>query len=262
MPMKTVVYQSYRTTAVAPWISRALETVRRWAADRGFAYELVDDALFDTVPTWFREKVGGHKVIMSDLARLHVGKRLLQQYDRAVWVDADVVVFDPDRLEIEAPAGYALCREGWLSRTPEGHLSWSSRANNMALVLCRDNPFVDFYIHACESIVREARGPVGNLDVGTRFLTILSQAMPLPLLTSFTVLSPLLLAAIRQGDEARLEIYMKKLGAPVRAANLCHSFRGQRVDGVLVDDALFEAVTERLIETRGALLNRFVGERG
>lgn len=260
--MQTIVYQSYRTTAVAPWITRALGTVRRWAQDRGFAYALVDDALFDTVPAWFRERVGGHKVIMSDLGRLHLGKRLLERYDRAIWVDADVVVFDPDRLDLDVRAGYALCREGWLSRTAEGQLSWSSRVNNMVLVLGRDNPFVDFYIHACESIVREARGPVGNLDIGTRFLTILSQAMPIPQLTSVTVLSPLLLAAIRAGDDALLEIYMKRLGAPVRAANLCHSFRGQRVDGVLVDDALFEAVTDRLIATRGEMLNRYVGEKG
>ncbi len=72
--MKTVVYQSYRTTAVAPWITRALETVRRWAEARGFAYEFFDDALFDTVPAWFRERVGGHKVIMSDPARAPPGE--------------------------------------------------------------------------------------------------------------------------------------------------------------------------------------------
>jgi hypothetical protein len=255
--VSTIVYQSYRTSAVPLWIARSLATVRRWAESRGHAYTLIDDALFERVPPWFRDKVAGDKVIMSDLARLVCAKELLQQHDRAIWVDADVVVFDPDGLTLAVEAPFAFCREAWLSRSAEGQLSCSTRVNNMVAVFARQSPILDFYIHACETIVREATGPVARLDIGTRFLTVLQHACPLPLLSEVALLSPVLLDAIARGEERLVKLYMERLGVPVRAANLCASFRGQRVDGVTVDDRLFATVVDRLVSSRGEALNRF-----
>ena len=127
--MGTVVCQAYSSpTGVPPWIERCMDTVRGWAERSGFAYERSDDGLFDRVPPWFRERVGGEPVRMSDLARLLLARSLLARYERAVWVDADVVVFDPERFVLDAPDGYALCREAWLSLTPEGRVQ-SRRAS-------------------------------------------------------------------------------------------------------------------------------------
>lgn len=258
MSPRTIVYQSYRTSGVPPWITRSIETVRRWAEHRGHAYEITDDSFFDPVPPWFRERVLGDKVIMSDLARLLRAKELLRTYERAIWVDADVVVFDPDGLSLDVAGPHALCREAWLSKTPEGQLSCSMRVNNMVAVFARGTPLLDFYIHACEAIVRETRGRVGRLDIGTKFLTLLQRAVPLPLITEVALLSPLLLDEIRNERDPLVRIYMEKLAVPVYAANLCSSFRNQRVDGVPVDDGLYAAAVDRLVGTRGELLNRFV----
>jgi hypothetical protein len=42
--------------------------------------------------------------LVSDLARLTLARDYLAQgYDRALWVDADVVVFDPDALALDPP---------------------------------------------------------------------------------------------------------------------------------------------------------------
>ena len=41
--MKTLVIQSFRTHSVPPWIERCLDSVRRWAALRGYDYRLTDD---------------------------------------------------------------------------------------------------------------------------------------------------------------------------------------------------------------------------
>lgn len=258
MSPRTIVYQSYRTSGVPAWITRSIETVRRWAEGRGHAYELSDDSFFDPIPAWFRDKASGDKVILSDLARLLRAKELLKTHERAIWVDADVVVFDPDRLRLEPAEPHALCREAWLSRTPEGLLSCSMRVNNMVAVFARANPLLDFYIHACLTIVREATGRVGRLDIGTKFLTLLQRAVPLPQLTEVALLSPLLLDELRAGRDPLLQIYMEKLAVPVYAANLCSSFRGQRVDGVALDDGLYAAAVERLVASRGEALNRFV----
>ena len=254
--MGTVVCQSYRTTAVPPWIERCMESVRGWAERRGFAYERTDDALFDPVPPWFRERVGGEPVRMSDLARLLLARRLLEAHERVVWVDADVVVFDPERFVIDAPEGYAFCREAWLSLTPEGRVQSSPRVNNAVLVFARGNPFLDFYVHACEMIGRRAGGVVPQAAFGTRFLTVLHEAMPLPLLGSVALASPLVLRGLAAGEDAMVRLYMNRFSSHACALNLCASFRGRRIDGVDVDDALLAAVLERLVSTRGEALNR------
>jgi hypothetical protein len=254
--MDTVVYQSYRTTAVPPWIERCMESVRRWAGDGGFAYERTGDAFFDPLPPWFRARVEGDPVRMSDLARLLLARTLLERYERAVWVDADVVVFDPGGFTIDAPEGYAFCREAWLSLTPDGRVHSSQRVNNAVSVFARGNAFLDFYIHACEAMVRRTVGPVHGLALGTRFLTLLHQAMPLPLLRSVALLSPLVTRDVAAGEDAMVRLYMSRFGAPARAANLCASFRGRSIDGIHVDDELLGAAVERLLSTRGEALNR------
>src|ERR1700691_64233 len=100
--MRTVVCQAYCSpTGVPPWIERCMDTVRGWAEHRGFAYERTDDGLFYPVPPWCGQRVGGEPVRMSALARLLLARSLLARYDRAVWVDADVVVFDPERFVVD-----------------------------------------------------------------------------------------------------------------------------------------------------------------
>jgi len=259
--MTTVVYQSYRTTGVPAWIARSMESVRAWAEGSGFAYERIDDAFFAPVPAWYRDKVGAEPVRMSDLARLLAARRLLARHERVVWVDADVVVFDPARFAVDAPEGYALCREAWISLAPDGRVAHAPRVNNAVAVFARGNPFLEFYVHACEEIVRRAPGPVGKLAVGTAFLTRLGQAMPLPLLGSVALPSPLVLRDLARGGGPMVALFMSRFGGPARAVNLCASLRGQEVDGVPVDDALLEAALERLVETQGEALNRYAAHR-
>ena len=68
--MKTLVYQSFRTSDVPVWVTRCMKTVRGWAADRGFDYQFFDDRFFEYAPDWYREKVKHHRLLVGDLARL------------------------------------------------------------------------------------------------------------------------------------------------------------------------------------------------
>ena len=45
--MKTLVYQSFRTSDVPGWVTRCMKSVRGWAADRGFDYQFFDDRFFE-----------------------------------------------------------------------------------------------------------------------------------------------------------------------------------------------------------------------
>ncbi|HEY1694934.1 MAG TPA: hypothetical protein VGG39_22345 [Polyangiaceae bacterium] len=252
--MTTVVCQSYRSSDVPGWIEQSLQSVRAWAQQHGHAYDRLDDAFFDPVPAWYRDKVGGEPVRMSDLARLLAARRLLERHERVIWVDADIVVFDPSRFVVDAPEGYAFCREVWIS-VGKGGLTRSDRVNNAVTVFTRGSPFLEFYVHACESIVRASTEGVSKLAVGTAFLTRLAQAMPLPLLGSVALPSPPVVADMVRGSGHLVATYMSHFGGPARAANLCASLRGHEIGGVQVDDALLGAAFDRLMKTRGEALN-------
>lgn len=45
--MKTVVLQSYRTHGVEAWVSRCLSSVKAWTERSGYAYEFIDNSIFD-----------------------------------------------------------------------------------------------------------------------------------------------------------------------------------------------------------------------
>ncbi len=254
--MKTVVYQSYRTEDVPGWITRCLKTVRDWADRKGFDYEFIDDRLFDYVPKWFREKVEGNKVLMSDLARLELAREFLGiGYKRTIWVDADIVVFDPDRFDIEVTEEYGFCREVWIKRTQEGTGLATGRVNNAVTVFVTGNSMLDFYIHACKSIVGNRSGEFPNIVIGTAFLTVLYRALRFPLIDNVGLFSPPVTNDIAGGGGAMVDAYMKAFGRPLRAGNLGASFHNKKLNGVFMTDSVYDRAIDNLLETKGNALN-------
>jgi len=249
--MRTVVYQSYRTHDVPTWITRCLQTVRDWTAAQGFEYRFLDDRLFTYAPAWYRQKVANHILLVSDLARLLVARELLaQDCERAIWIDADVLIFNPERFVIDVTQDFAFCHEVWVARQPDGSLLGSNNVNNAVSVFVRGSTFLDFYIDACQTIVR-AQPTVGKLDVGTRFLTGLKQVLPFTLLTNVALLNPVLLQHVTQAPKNPLRAYRQAFGHPFQAANLCSSFRNSSAQGIQVNDRLFDTAIDVLVQTRG-----------
>ncbi|MDP6952040.1 MAG: hypothetical protein QGF53_04695, partial [Alphaproteobacteria bacterium] len=158
--MKTIVFQSFRDDRSGA-IGRCLASVEAWAARQGYAYRFLGDELFDRVPDWFRERVAGDRLPMSDLARLVVARELLDEgWETVVWLDADVLVFDPENFRISLDDGYAFSREVWLRRGGADKLLATEGLHNAVCAFARGNAFLEFYIHACEAIVRGAEGPI------------------------------------------------------------------------------------------------------
>jgi hypothetical protein len=222
-----------------------MESARAWASQSGFEYRFYDDHLFDFCPTWYREKSGGSILLMSDLARLGAARELLAEgFDRTIWIDADLVVFDPTfRVDIYEP--FAFCRELWVQLKDRVLNCWP-RVNNAVCTFARGNTFLDFYIDACQSIVRAA-SEANSLAVGTTFLTGMSKLMPIPLIESVATLPPQVMQPLAQGNDAMLEEYRRLFGRPIRAANLCGSLCDKACQGIVLREADYERAIDWLL---------------
>ena len=129
----TIVIQSFRKHDIPGWVQRCLDSVRNWAVMHGHDYSLAGDEFFALCGTDYLAR--GHKDArtITDLARLVATRnRLDDGYRQVIWMDADVFVFDPERLDLSFPAealptGYAFGREVWLHRAPSAKSMFSAR---------------------------------------------------------------------------------------------------------------------------------------
>ncbi len=255
--MRTVVFQSYRTHNVPNWIRRCMHTVETWAASQGFVYRFIDDRLFDYVPAWFQQKCHPHICPITDLARLKLARELLSEgFERTVWVDADMLIFAPERLSVEVGSQFAYCHEVWTYADDAGHAAVSHRVNNSISVFVKGNAYLDFFIDACEQTARSLP-KLGKLDASTRFLTELHAILPFPLLYNVGILSPALMTDIANGSQHFLPTYAQQLQAPIATANLCASLLDQSFKGVPMDSRCYDTVIDRCLESHGMVVNRF-----
>lgn len=262
MPSSLII-QSYRTHDVAAWVGDCLRSVRGWAAARGYAYEFVDDRLFDYAPKWVREKCGAQLLPITDVARLYLlRERLAQGWQRVAWIDADVLVFAPERFALDEAAPYALCSEIWVRALADRPVEFLEKVNNAVLQVAQGQPMLDFWIFAVEEILRvHAPHEIGLLTAGTRFFTDLAKAMPLRALRNVGLFSAPLLRELAAGGGPLLEQWALRFGQPIAAANLCASLQDKDSYGVWIDAALMQRVVDVLAGTRGDVVNRHLRRR-
>jgi hypothetical protein len=286
----TLVYQSYRVDNVPSWIAACSRTVQAWARAQGHDYEFVDDRLFDYVPTWLRERVRHAKLPMSDYARVALANEILRRgYQRCIWVDIDVVIFDPANFQANNGAReFALTAEIWFdsadiarlpqplpraltveedkrllrhmlqapaSTAPEFKPVCFENVANAVMIQSAGGYFADLYLRTVEAYARNVRGPISPVTIGTRLLTTLQSLHFFPLVQDVGMLSPLVMAALATDDSAVLGEYMRRVGGSLSAANLCSSFGGQVRRGVEMNEELYEQVLDLLLTTRGDCLN-------
>jgi len=253
--MSTIVFQSYRTHDVPAWITRCLGSVRSWAAERGYVYEFIDDRLFDLLPPWYSAAVGHRLLPRTNLARLLAARSFLAQgHERVIWVDADVLVFDPASWSPrEGEDGFAFTREMWFE-TRWGAPVARFGVNNAVFVLAAGNPFLDFCVWAHERIAR-TNTEIHDYATSTRLLTDLNRGAPLPLITSVGLVSAIVNRAIRETRLGELHAYMQAHGHAVQAANLSGSIVGREVTGIVLTPADQLGVIDVLLATRGDVLN-------
>ena len=238
-----------------PWVEICLDSVRKWATAQGWQYRFVGDEIFERIPDHYRTRVEGRLPILTDLGRLLLIREALNSdADTAVWIDADVLIFDPAAFQPDIDADYAFARELWVQPGPNGSLKAYRNVHN-AVCLFRDgNAMLDFYIHACEQIVRRVDGGVPNQIVGPKFLTALHNIIGFPLIESIGMASPLVLGDLLKGGGEALRLLKAESTHGLSGLNLCGSLVGQTVDGVDVSTELMDIVCARLLSDGTALL--------
>lgn len=257
--MKTVVHQSFRTVDQPDWIGRCLGGVRDWAAARGYEYRFTGDELFDLLPDDFRAKATGRLPILSDLGRLIMARNLLAEgFERTVWVDADVLIFDPGNFDIDIEEDFAFCREVWIQPDGKGGIKVFRNVHNAVSVFVAGNSFLEFYIDACRRVVGRIEGEAGlvNQLVGPKLLSTLHNMIGYPVMQHIGMLSPLVIRDIDQGGGPALDLLVREKPAPMQAANLCSSLVGGIIDDIDLGHALMGRVVDTLLSNRGGALKR------
>ena len=246
--MQALVIQSYRTEDVPEWIDRCLASVRNWSATAGWQYRFIGDEILDLVPQWYRDRAGGRMPVITDLARLIAVRDALRvDADVVAWIDADVLIFDPEAFD-PTPAGtFAFARELWVQADGKsGGFKVYRNVHNAVCVFRQGNPMLDFYIHACAAVLQRVESGVPQQIVGTKFLTALNNIIGFELIDDVGMVSPAVARDIVAGGGPALEALRCASHLPLRAANLCNSLTGQSIDGLVLADEVFLEVVERL----------------
>ena len=249
----TLVYQSFRKHDVPDWIQRSLESVQSWTKKEGYDYRFIDDELFEYAPDWYRRKVKDNVQLVSDISRLILARRFLSEgYERVIWIDADLLVFDPVHFSVETEEGVHFCREIWTDANLEGNVIHQKKINNSICVFHRGNVFLDFYIEACLKLVAD-RTEIPQVLVGTTFLTTLKEIYPFPEITNVGIISPALVHDLLTENKRFLTKYLEWHAAPMFAANLCGSMQHQVFNGLEIDDSKMAAVVQKLLHRQKLL---------
>jgi len=244
----TLILQSWQSDTEASWVGRCLKSVRDWAEGRNIRRQFEGDEIFDRVPKALREKLVDRPQVATDLARLQwIEHVLATETDKAIWLDADVLVFAPDRFKPKIGLeGYVFGREVWVERDGRNDMRVRRNVHNAIIAAERGNSFIPFYRHAAERLLhRMTAGPRDGLVpqvIGPKLLGALHSIVDFPLTDQVAMISPTVLKDIAAGGGTALEAMkaeMTKIGAaPPAAANLCQSLVPNDADETDVNKAI------------------------
>lgn len=248
---KVAVLQSFRTVDVPSWITRCMDSVRQWALSQGWDYIVLDDRFLDLPPDWVRERCGSNLYAVTDVARLIWAQDVLSgDYQRVIWVDADVVVFDPVGLarHVEAVREHGFARELFL------HISGRSTdprwgLNNALMVFDRHAPVLADYLQMCLERLEGCRdGEVPRTAMGPTLLQQLDAAGRLHRIEGVSLFTPAMLEPFAAGRDALMRKYLSHCPVPPAAANLCHFMRNATTASRRpAFDRMYAAAVERLM---------------
>ncbi len=256
----TTILQSHHDLALSGWQGRCCASVERWAQRQGYDYRRQGDELFDHLGSDLRRRFATQPVVLSDIARLlWLSEVLSEGYDRALWIDADVLIFR----DFEAPVeGDHFGRECWVQPVG-GRLRSYRKLHNAWLQFSAGSVILPYYIDRAQKLLAVAEAPVVPQFIGPKLLTAWHNITPFNVEERVGMLSPLAIAELLAGlagPSPALRELCRGHAAPLAALNLCASYEGRREDGVChssddfhaVIDILQQAPTAQRLDTLGA----------
>lgn len=246
MGSDTLVLQSHNWRVLRGWIGRCVDSVRSWAEGNGYDYRFLGDEIFDVLPTAYREKLLGRAPIQADLARLLLIQIALNEggYQRAMWLDADTLVFNSNGFSIDIGAETsAFGREIWVAPDKKGKLKAWRNVHNAICVFHKGDTVLPFLIATVERIIGRAEPEkIAPQMVGPKLLSALDSLYGFKLVDRVGAFSPEVIADLASGGGAALEklhaeTRRLRLDPPV-AANLCASLAKSDENDPVMDAAI------------------------
>ena len=242
--MPVLVLQSH-AARVPMWIHRCTGSVRSWAETNGYAYRLLGDELFSGIPLQISLKAQS-RLPAADLGRLLWIERLLAEWEQVIWIDSDVLVFDPEHFVIDLEARFLVCREILVRRQKGGAApSVAVGSNPTCLMFQRNVPFLRRWIEAMEKHAARAPG-LGDADFGREMLRRLAPSKGLPTIDTIGHFNAAILKDILGKGGPSLALMMKTSGVPFAAANLCSHYK--------VPNLTYTRIVDALMRDKGALV--------
>lgn len=255
--MRTIVLQSHAEDVPA-WQRTCLESVRAWASTRGYERRVEGDELFARVPRALGAKLADRPMVRADLARLAWIAEVNAEGARAIWLDADVLVFAPDAFTL--PDEDALFgAEVWVQREARGFRAYR-RVHNALLAFAPQSPLLPFLRWGSERLLQRYRGTPPPHVVGPRLLSALHNLFDFPQHDRVGSLGPHVLRDLIDGasDDAAagdaLALFRRKAPAPLVAANLCASLQPDGYEGERLSDEEMRAACQALLRGAGRQL--------
>ncbi|MCZ6616900.1 MAG: hypothetical protein O7E57_02115 [Gammaproteobacteria bacterium] len=187
-----------------------------------FSYRFVGDELFDPVPEDIVLRTAERTVVAADLARLYAIRQGLREgFAAVVWCDADILVIDPQRLNLPEEA-YSLGREVWVQGPPDDLRAYV-KVHNAFLVFRQDNTFLEFYIDTALRLIRAHKGLMVPQFIGPKLLTAIHNVIGCPVIETAAMLSPDVVRNILDGGGPALDLFKRRTVVTPAAVNLCGS---------------------------------------
>lgn len=225
------------------WIEPCLESARAWAAGEGLSYRLYGDEAFAALPGDLVAKCGGRLQMVADLARLAIARRLLEEegWDRAVYADADFLVWDQAAFDLEqmpCDRGAAFGQEYWVTRDGP-RLKLHRNVHNAFMIFEKGGSVLPFYEETARHLLARVEGGVPPQFLGPKLLSALQGPAAFSLLPQAGALSPDVIADLLGESDGRALHHMEgALPQPLGGANLCASLLGGEQAGRLVEKLL------------------------
>ena len=213
-----------------------MSSVEQWALASGYDYRLLGDELFEAAPDWYMSKVRGRMPIAADLGRLQWAQRFLRGgYDWVIWMDADMLVFAPERLIVDLQQACTFGQEHWVQAKVGAPGRWEVRKNihNAFAAFPAECPVLPFLIDIILRMMRRVDPDhIAPQMMGPKLLSSLHNLAAFDFRPDIGALSPEVMSAI-SGDvssysgESALQALCTAQPRPLVAANLCASLTPQ-----------------------------------
>lgn len=249
--MNTVVIQSFREYDVPSWLSTCMGSAKAWAEQQGYTYLWKNDDFFNYATEREKRICGDQIFALTDICRLRWIADLFETYEKVIWLDADILIFSPEALNLDDLNGAGFAREVFIKPRLDAHGRFLIEAghNNAFMFFERNDPSLQHYLEAAEGCLASWEDKeLPRTIIGPILVNQLISAGDLSTIEGVGLFTPHIMREIALGGSRMSSEYLTHYSSGLCAANLCHFIRHQLpVEKRAQFDAVYEQAVARLL---------------